>query len=58
MADYNCPDCGYTGEPEDVETAAIVDGVLVTCDDCGTTTIKDVAFSKAAREEHRAEVSE
>lgn len=58
MVDYTCPDCGHTGPPSDVDTAAIVDGVLVTCGDCDTTTVQPVAFATAAREEHRAEVGE
>lgn len=53
MPAFNCPDCGHTGEPEDVETAGIVDGVLITCADCDTTIVKPVTFASAARERHR-----
>ncbi|MFB6073354.1 MAG: hypothetical protein ABEJ88_10370 [Halobacterium sp.] len=58
MPDYTCPDCGHTGEPRDVDTAAIVDGVLITCDDCGTTTVREIAFASAARATHRKEVNQ
>jgi NAD-dependent SIR2 family protein deacetylase len=53
MAAYTCPDCAYTGEPEDVTAAAIVDGLLITCADCGTTVVKPDAFASASRERHR-----
>lgn len=56
MPAYDCPDCAHTGEPRDIDTAAIVDGVLVTCSDCGTTTVQPVAFASAARERARQEV--
>lgn len=55
MADYYCEDCGHTGPPAKVDDATIVDGVLVTCADCGTTTVQPVAFADAARRKHREE---
>jgi hypothetical protein len=58
MSAYDCPDCAHTGPPADVETAAIVDGVLITCADCGTTTVQPVAFASAARARHRQEVDQ
>lgn len=53
MPQFTCPDCGHQGEPADVETAALVDGVLITCEECGVTTIQPVAFASARREEVR-----
>lgn len=55
MTTYTCEDCGHTGEPEDVDAASIVDGVQVTCADCGVTTVQDIAFASALLEEHRAD---
>lgn len=53
---FTCPECGHTGDPEDVENDILVDAVGLTCASCGWPTVKPVSFAKARREQHRAEV--
>lgn len=55
---FTCPDCGHTGEPEEVETDILVDAVGLTCASCGWPTVKPVTYAGARREEHRQGVQQ